>query len=246
MAKKKFICAYCGGDVYRYQCQRDRAVRVFCDANCKALWQSENWRGENSPSCGTNLNLKGEKNPNYKHGKNCTPSFCHCGNPKDFRSSQCSKCAKVSFPKDGASGPGKTDEEIRDAVKNSSSFLETALSLDISRQRATRRAKELNLDYSHFRPGRGRFIKEDELLKKGKARRNSTVRSLLLRKELLEYKCIKCGIGPAWCGKELTLQLHHINGDSTDNRLENLQFLCPNCHTQTETFTGKNVGREEV
>jgi 5-methylcytosine-specific restriction endonuclease McrA len=39
------------------------------------------------------------------------------------------------------------------------------------------------------------------------------------------------------------MALHHINGDGRDNRLENLQFLCPNCHSQTENFAGRNVRR---
>ena len=43
-----------------------------------------------------------------------------------------------------------------------------------------------------------------------------------------------------WQGKPIPLELHHINGDNTDNRLENLQLLCPNCHAQTETYGGKN------
>ena len=44
-----------------------------------------------------------------------------------------------------------------------------------------------------------------------------------------------------WNGKPLTLQLHHINGNNRDNRLENLTFLCPNCHSQTDNFSGKNT-----
>jgi 5-methylcytosine-specific restriction endonuclease McrA len=36
------------------------------------------------------------------------------------------------------------------------------------------------------------------------------------------------------------MALHHVNGDNTDNRLENLQVLCPNCHSQTESFSGRN------
>lgn len=55
-----------------------------------------------------------------------------------------------------------------------------------------------------------------------------------------EYKCECCGISE-WNGKKLTLQLHHKNGKHDDNSLDNLQILCPNCHTQTENFGSKNT-----
>ena len=58
----------------------------------------------------------------------------------------------------------------------------------------------------------------------------------LLNSNLLEYKCALCGNTGEWQGKPLTLQLDHINGEHLDHRLENLRFLCPNCHSQTETF----------
>ena len=43
-----------------------------------------------------------------------------------------------------------------------------------------------------------------------------------------------------WNNKEIVLQLEHKNGNNTDNRLQNLEFLCPSCHSQTSTFTGRN------
>jgi 5-methylcytosine-specific restriction endonuclease McrA len=55
-------------------------------------------------------------------------------------------------------------------------------------------------------------------------------------------QCEACGIS-TWLGAPLTLALHHVNGDRLDNRLENLQLLCPNCHSQTPTFAGRNGRR---
>lgn len=55
----------------------------------------------------------------------------------------------------------------------------------------------------------------------------------------LENECSICGIGPVWNDRPLALQLDHINGVNNDHRIENLRILCPNCHTQTETYAGK-------
>ncbi len=55
-----------------------------------------------------------------------------------------------------------------------------------------------------------------------------------------EYRCQKCGI-KNWNQEHITLELEHINGNRRDNRIENLRLLCPNCHSQTETWRKKKA-----
>ena len=62
----------------------------------------------------------------------------------------------------------------------------------------------------------------------------------LLRAGLLTNACAVCGINQ-WQGRPLVLELDHINGVSDDHRLENLRLLCPNCHSQTDTYCGRNI-----
>ena len=72
----------------------------------------------------------------------------------------------------------------------------------------------------------------------------SHLKRRLVESGLLEYKCSSCGIVDVWNNKPISLQLDHINGVNNDNRLENLRFLCPNCHSQTETYCGKHRKKE--
>jgi len=56
----------------------------------------------------------------------------------------------------------------------------------------------------------------------------------------IKYECCSCQLGAEWNGKKLVLQLDHINSVYNDNRLENLRFLCPNCHSQTDGYAGRS------
>jgi 5-methylcytosine-specific restriction endonuclease McrA len=61
-------------------------------------------------------------------------------------------------------------------------------------------------------------------------------------RETREYKCVECGISDSYNNKPITLELEHIDGNSDNNNLENLCWLCPNCHSQTSTYKAKNKG----
>ena len=69
--------------------------------------------------------------------------------------------------------------------------------------------------------------------------------SLKRERILLEQdgRCLECGILPEWNGRQLKFQLDHVNGDRSNNTRDNLRLLCPNCHSQTETYCGGNQRR---
>ena len=73
-----------------------------------------------------------------------------------------------------------------------------------------------------------------------KARTRATVRKYAIEHHVIPYKCNSCGNEGHWHGLQMPLELHHINGKNNDNRIENLAFLCPNCHSQTLGWRGRN------
>jgi 5-methylcytosine-specific restriction endonuclease McrA len=84
----------------------------------------------------------------------------------------------------------------------------------------------------------------EELLVVGRPTKRWHLRLRLLSAGLKENRCEACGL-TEWLGRPLSMQLHHRNGDGLDNRLENLALLCPNCHSQTDTWGGRNRGGAE-
>ena len=99
-----------------------------------------------------------------------------------------------------------------------------------------------NIDYSHL-PNKTILQKLtlDEILVEDSKYQSSKLKKRLIEAGLKEDRCEGCGIGNEWNGKPLTLQVHHINGNHNDNRIENLQILCPNCLSQTENYGSKNI-----
>lgn len=80
---------------------------------------------------------------------------------------------------------------------------------------------------------------DDILIENSTYTNNRKLKYKLFDAGLKENKCECCSL-TEWNNKPINLELHHINGNNTDNRLGNLQILCPNCHCQTDNFKGKN------
>ena len=107
---------------------------------------------------------------------------------------------------------------------------------------------EYNIDTSHFR-GQGWNVglkfrptsqkQLSEILVKGSSFQSYKLKNRLFKECLKEKRCEHCG-RRTWLGHEIPLEIHHKNGDNRDNRLENLEILCPNCHALTDSYRGKN------
>ena len=92
-------------------------------------------------------------------------------------------------------------------------------------------------------PGRKYKKTLDELLRDGTSPLSRNSKDRLIETGILPNRCSECKIPPIWNNKSLVLQLDHIDGNISNNKIENLRLLCPNCHTQTETYTNKKRGR---
>jgi Zn finger protein HypA/HybF involved in hydrogenase expression len=143
-------------------------------------------------------------------------------------------------------------EEFADLVTRSRTITEVLAHFGLQNQGANsrtfhRRIQEENLDIAHLRVGRflsgARRSPLADALQENSRAQPRHVKRRLIRVGLLREACQLCGLGSTWQGRPLALHLDHINGIRTDNRLENLRLLCPNCHSQTETYAGRNQRR---
>lgn len=108
-----------------------------------------------------------------------------------------------------------------------------------------------SLDISHF-TGQGwnvglkfqPFKKKaiSEILVEGSTYQSFKLKVRLLKEGLKQPLCESCGLSE-WIGRPIPLELHHINGNNRDNRIENLRLLCPNCHAMTDSYRGKNKSK---
>lgn len=142
-----------------------------------------------------------------------------------------------------------TPEQLAQLVAESNSFNDLIPKLGYNTRSGSNhntvksRLDKYEIDYSHF--GNLNHIERNE---ENVFIENSTATQKVLRHwykkgHYTEYKCSICGMEPEWQGKPLVLILDHINGHNTDDRLENLRWVCPNCNMQLPTTNGRNKSR---
>ncbi|MBP2582408.1 hypothetical protein J3A78_002886 [Streptomyces sp. PvR006] len=150
-----------------------------------------------------------------------------------------------------------TREVLAEAVADSTNMCDVLRRLGVEvvggqHTHISRRIKAFGIDTSHFRmPSR-----------RGKSRRPRTPEALLVQQsgpqtrrvpsDRLAWamtesgvlkRCALCGTGTEWRGQPLPLEIDHVDGDWRNNRIENLRFVCPNCHSTTDTYRGRGKGR---
>jgi rubrerythrin len=143
-----------------------------------------------------------------------------------------------------------TKEKLEEAAKNSFSYMGVLRWLGLKQAGGTqchikRKLLQYNIDISHFtgqahlkgKHSSNKLSASQILIKRNNNRRQDAYK---LRRALIEsgivYECEICKNNGVWNDKKLTLQVDHKNGDWQDDKLENLRFLCPNCHQQTSNF----------
>lgn len=253
----EFRCVQCGNIFLRAKSQVRDPNNTCCGLACRNEKFKTTLKGSNNP------------NYRHSDASNPECLVCVCGTPKDYRASLCAKCSNSGFPKGRKYGGARittTDSPtvitpplssrdvflkeitagtpdmayVSAVVSQSKHYKDAAEKLGCKRSAIREFITEHQLPTAHFIPGRRRPGDSAKFLVDGPKRVNGTIKSILLREALIPYECAFCGQGNHWNGNTLTLQLDHINGNSADNRVENLRFLCPNCHTQTDTYCGRS------
>lgn len=155
--------------------------------------------------------------------------------------------------------PSKIDwseESVTNAIKNSKIRSEALKILNANNHGYYKTLefyiKKYNINTSHFLTGKEKNQYIGSKLNHKKKELNShckldgkTLKKILIRDYNVNYECSICKLN-TWLDKPISLQIDHIDGNPFNNLIENLRFLCPNCHSQTSTFAGKNIKEKKI
>ena len=150
---------------------------------------------------------------------------------------------------------GWTRQDLEKAVKNSESIRQVLKLLDLrmaggNYTQINKYIKNYKINKDHFtgqawnkgNKGNGKpRIKLEDILQKNSYFQSYKLKKRLFSANLKPQHCEECGWNKKAPDGRLPLELDHINGDSKDNRIENLRILCPNCHSLKPTHRGKNI-----
>ena len=156
---------------------------------------------------------------------------------------------------------GITDDTFKEIWLNSNSIRNVLVKISTIRNEeykesgtrfksVVKYANSLNLDQHHIKTtpwNKNLTIEEfsqseplENVLVKGSTYNSTRLKNRLIKDNILKEECILCGISQKWNDIPTVLQLDHIDGDRTNQQLDNLRILCGNCHSLTGTFCGKN------
>lgn len=150
-----------------------------------------------------------------------------------------------------------TLEQFQLAISESESISQLLKKLEIAPKGgnykvAYKYIEKYNLDISHFKgQGWNKGIQTgpkrniQDYLNNSQSISSYKLKIRLLKENIMSYKC-SCCKNTEWMDKPIPLELHHKDGNNENNNLENLELLCPNCHSFTDTYRGKNQKRSKV
>ena len=150
-----------------------------------------------------------------------------------------------------------TKQALKEAIRTSTSLAAALRKLGLSPKGGNyktlhRAIARMKLDVSHMTGQAGNKGKKfgpkrplSDYLSNRIEIQSYQLKNRLLSEGLMKPQCVKCS-RTTWNKRPIPLELDHVNGNNTDNGFGNLRLLCPNCHAQTPTYRGKNMGKRRV
>lgn len=143
-----------------------------------------------------------------------------------------------------------SEEQFIEIINSSKSYAECCRKMGMSDKgrhgsdQIKKRCKELEIEITHFNKAGScntqRYTLDEILVEDSSYFNIDRLKKRLIGEGRLEYRCEICGNTGEWNGLPLSLQLDHRDGNHKNHTIENLRFLCPNCHSQTKNFSGRN------